>query len=262
MSWIEVRATYSPVPEDWSPIIEIFRDHGIENTIEEKNTLSGCYVDVDGTPNQIEKLKVALLESGAQSVTDGPLVEVDWETAWKQFFKPRRIGNSFVVRPTWEAFESTPTDHVIVLDPGQAFGTGDHPTTRMCLELIEKYVTPDLQVLDLGCGSGILGIGAKMLGAKRVLGVDIDPIAVEVTRENAELNNVEIEATVGDVLEIRPEEGWDLVLSNIISATLIHLAPDAAFSLKSGGFWIVSGIIPQNWNDVQKSALKQGLTLI
>lgn len=262
MSWIEVRAAFSPVPQDWSPIIDIFRDHGIENTIEEKDTLSGCYVDVDGTPNQIEKLKAALLAFGAASVTDGPLVEVDWENAWKQFFKPRRIGGNFVVRPTWEPFDSKPTDHVIVLDPGQAFGTGDHPTTRMCLELLEKYVTPDMQVLDLGCGSGILSIGAKMIGAKRVMGIDIDPIAVDVTRENAELNKVEIESSVGDVLEIRPETGWDLVVSNIISATLIHLSPDAAFSLRDGGIWIVSGIIPQNWNDVAKAAGKQNLTLV
>jgi ribosomal protein L11 methyltransferase len=167
-----------------------------------------------------------------------------------------------VVRPTWESFDALPGDKVIVLDPGQAFGTGDHPTTRMCLEYLEMQVAPSNSVLDLGCGSGILAVGAKMVGAGETLAIDIDPIAVEVAKENITRNNVEVKTAVGDVLELQLESRWDIVVSNIISATLINLAPDAAYALRPGGKWIVSGIITQNWSDVKKAAEKSGFTYI
>lgn len=262
MNWILVKAYCTPAPADWSPIVETFRDFGIENTLEEAECITGCYVDVDGVQEQIDGLKAALAALGVQRIESEPLVEVDWENDWKKFFKPRRIGENFVVRPTWEEFDAQPNDRVIVLDPGQAFGTGDHPTTRNCLAYLEKYVTPGLGVLDLGCGSGILAVGAKMLGAGRVLAIDIDPISVEVAKENFALNSVEVDSAVGDVLELGLEKEWDIVVSNIISATLINLAPDAAYALKPGGRWIVSGIITQNWADVKKAAEKQSLTYI
>lgn len=262
MNWILIKAHMSPAPADWSPMIEAFREFGIENTLEEKDALTGCYVDVDGVQSQIESLKEALLELGVAEVTAEPLVEVDWENEWKKFFKPRRVGQNFVVRPTWETFDAQPTDKVIILDPGQAFGTGDHPTTRNCLAFLEKYVTNGQDVLDLGCGSGILAVGAKLLGAGEVCAIDIDPISIEVAKENFERNQVEVLTAVGDVLSLQFEAEWDIVVSNIISATLINLAPDAAYALRPGGKWIVSGIITQNWADVQKAAVKQSLSYI
>ncbi|MCX6341748.1 MAG: 50S ribosomal protein L11 methyltransferase [Fimbriimonadales bacterium] len=262
MNWILIKAKQTPAPADWSPIINTFRDYGIENTLEEANCITGCYVDVDGVRTQIESLRTALLALGVDDVIDEPFVEVDWENEWKKFFKPRRVGSHFVVRPTWESFDALPSDKVIVLDPGQAFGTGDHPTTRMCLEYLEMQVASSNSVLDLGCGSGILAVGAKMVGAGETLAIDIDPIAVEVAKENITRNNVEVKTAVGDVLELQLESRWDIVVSNIISATLINLAPDAAYALKSGGKWIVSGIITQNWSDVKKAAEKSGFTYI
>lgn len=262
MNWIVVKAIKNDPPDDWSPIIDLFRDYGIENTLEERTCLTGCYVDVDGVDNQIDGLRTALAPFNLDEFVAEPLVEVDWENEWKKHFKPRRIGRHFVVKPTWEEFESQPGDHVIVLDPGQAFGTGDHPTTRMCLEFLEELVRPNHSVLDLGCGSGILSIGAKFVGAKQALAIDIDPLAVEVAKENFQLNSVEIEAEVGDVTELQLESCWDLVVSNIISATLINLAPDAHYALKDGGLWIVSGIIDQNWEDVRKAASKSGFSLL
>ena len=262
MNWILIKAKQTPAPADWSPIINTFRDYGIENTLEEANCITGCYVDVDGVRTQIESLRTALLALGVDDVIDEPFVEVDWENEWKKFFKPRRVGSHFVVRPTWESFDALPGDKVIVLDPGQAFGTGDHPTTRMCLEYLEMQVAPSNSVLDLGCGSGILAIGAKMVGAGETLAIDIDPIAVEVAKENITRNNVEVKTAVGDVLELQLESRWDIVVSNIISATLINLAPDAAYALRPGGTWIVSGIITQNWSDVKKAAEKSGFTYI
>lgn len=262
MNWILIKAKQTPAPADWSPIINTFRDYGIENTLEEANCITGCYVDVDGVRTQIESLRTALLALGVDDVIDEPFVEVDWENEWKKFFKPRRVGSHFVVRPTWESFDALPGDKVIVLDPGQAFGTGDHPTTRMCLEYLEMQVAPSNSVLDLGCGSGILAVGAKMVGAGETLAIDIDPIAVEVAKENITRNNVEVKTAVGDVLELQLESRWDIVVSNIISATLINLAPDAAYALRPRGKWIVSGIITQNWSDVKKAAEKSGFTYI
>lgn len=262
MNWILIKAHQSPAPADWSPVIEVFRDFGIENTLEERGAIVGCYVDVDGVQDQIVALKAALLAQGVSEVTDEPLVEVDWENEWKKFFKPRRVGQHFVVRPTWETFDAQTEDKIIILDPGQAFGTGDHPTTRNCLAFLEKYVEPGLDVLDLGCGSGILAVGAKLLEAGEVCAIDIDPISIEVAKENFERNQVDVLTAVGDVLSLKFEAEWDIVVSNIISATLINLAPDATYALRSGGKWIVSGIITQNWADVKTAAQKQGLEYV
>ena len=262
MNWILIKAHQSPAPADWSPVIEVFRDFGIENTLEERGAIVGCYVDVDGVQDQIVALKAALLAQGVSEVTDEPLVEVDWENEWKKFFKPRRVGQHFVVRPTWETFDAQTEDKIIILDPGQAFGTGDHPTTRNCLGFLEKYVEPGLDVLDLGCGSGILAVGAKLLEAGEVCAIDIDPISIEVAKENFERNQVDVLTAVGDVLSLKFEAEWDIVVSNIISATLINLAPDATYALRSGGKWIVSGIITQNWADVKTAAQKQGLEYV
>lgn len=259
MSWTLVRATFPELPPDTSPLIEIFRAHGIENTSEEEGSMLGCLVDSDATPGALEGLGVALREAGATDVETGPYAEVDWDAVWRAHFKPRRVGQRLVVRPTWEEFASGPDDLVITLDPGEAFGTGDHPTTRMCLAALEGVVSPSVSILDLGCGSGILAIGAAKLGASRVAGVDIEPVAIEVARLNGELNHeTGIEWRVGDVLDEFPGERWAVVVSNIISATLINLAPLAAELVSGGGAWIVSGIIEANWPDVRRAAEANG----
>ena len=166
-----------------------------------------------------------------------------------------------MVRPTWEEFASSPDDLSIVLDPGQAFGTGDHPTTRLCLELMENVAISGKTVLDIGCGSGILSIGACLLGAKTVLAIDIDPIAVEVAKENRELNGVTFEAIAGEGLSGLKGD-WDVAISNIISATLVRIARDVRDVLNDDSRWIVSGIIVDNWPDVKLAAEKAGFTLL
>ena len=286
MSWIEVEATFPSAQSDLSPAIECFRAHGIENTLQQGDEmLVGCIVDVAGSDAVVERLKGALETMGAAVVTRS-LPETNWEEAWKQFFHPRRVGQRWVVRPTWEEFDAKPSDRVIVLDPGQAFGTGDHPTTRMCLELMEPLDLHGRPVADVGCGSGILAVGACMMGADPVEAVDIDPIAVEVAKENAARNGVSFLALAGDGLSAFPAspEGapqdetpletlrtdpprpsgkqYDLVLSNIISATLVRIAADIAASVAPGGAWVVSGIIESNWPDVRETAEKVGFTLV
>ena len=292
MSWIEVEAWF-PLegPKDLSPMIDTFRDHGVENTLQPgDDMLVGCLVDVPGSDAVIARLKAALEAQGAR-VETRPLPEDDWEEAWKQFFHPRRVGERWIVRPTWEGFDAAPNDRVIVLDPGQAFGTGDHPTTRMCLELMEPLDLAGRSVADVGCGSGILAVGACLMGADPVVAVDIDPLAVEVAKENAARNGVAFLALAGDGLSTfdgdlkdvpqdeTPLKGqatgdgspsprppspvpYDLILSNIISATLIRIAPEISAAVAPGGAWVVSGIIEGNWPEVRETATKAGFNLV
>ena len=199
MSWIEVKATFADLPVDLSPFIEAFRTSGIENTLESGQDISGCIADVQGADEVVEQLAEELRRLGAESVQLAPLYEEDWETSWRSFFKPRRVGKRFIVQPTWEESIAEAGDIELLLDPGLAFGTGDHPTTRMCLELMEGLDLAGKRVADVGCGSGILGIAAAKLEAN-VVANDIDPIAVEVARENIARNGVEFELRVGDGL--------------------------------------------------------------
>jgi len=263
VSWIEVRANFSKPPEDWSPLIDLFLQHGVENTLQVDfpPSLVACVVDVPGAAEEVNALRIELSVAGAHEVLVGPYVEQDWEEAWKKFFKPRRIGKRFVVRPTWEEFSASPDDLVIVLDPGQAFGTGDHATTRMCLALMEEVPVCGAHVLDIGCGSGVLAIGAKLLGAADVLAVDIDPLAVEVTKENAATNGVQISTQVSDGMPAIAQAP-NLVLSNIISAALIRISADVAIAIAPQGNWIVSGILKANWPDVRKAAEAQGFGFV
>lgn len=263
--WVEIKAHLDTTPDDWSVLADIFDQHGCPGTIIQDSppAISAYLVQVNGTAAQVDLLSADLVAQGAREVTTREVPEEDWAESWKQHFKPRRVGKRFVVRPTWEEFDLQEGDIDIVLDPGQAFGTGDHPTTRMCLELLEATPVDDQRVLDLGCGSGILGIGAMKIGAKYVLAADIDPISAEVTDLNAKLNAVELDVICGDGFEHpSSRQPWDLILSNIISATLIRLAPQAWTHIRPGGTWIVSGIIRDNWESVLDAAKRCGFSLV
>jgi ribosomal protein L11 methyltransferase len=138
MSWIEVRATFDPTSGDLSPYIDIYRQHGIENTHEEDGALIGCLPRTPASAGVIEALETDLRRSGALKVSSRDLPEENWDEMWRRHFKPHRVGRRLVVRPSWEEFDEQPDDVVIVLDPGQAFGTGDHSSTKMCLEMLES----------------------------------------------------------------------------------------------------------------------------
>lgn len=257
-SWLMVKALLQAVPEDWSVWHEVFARHGLDGTVvtDDPPTISS-YLG-PGEESAAEPLRIDLFAAGARAVQAEWVPEVDWAEAWKQFFVPREVGR-FFVRPSWED-APTPTGLTeIVLDPGQAFGTGDHPTTRMCLVLVGETVQPDQRVADVGTGSGILSIAAAKLGAQ-VEGVDVDAPSVDAARENAARNAVEAVFRLGTGFE--PLEGtYDVVLSNIISAALIGLAPVAAARVRPGGAWVVSGIIQENWPDVLAAAEKVGFRL-
>lgn len=261
--WLQVSAVFEATPEDWSPYIDAFDRFGCPGSLIEDNPprLIGYLTEVAGVEAQSEALSAELKRLGADRIEHLRVEDEDWTELWKIHFKPRRIGKRLVIRPTWEEFAAGPDDVVIVLDPGQAFGTGDHPTTRLCLELLEAEDLTGQSVADIGCGSGILAIAAVKLGAAAVVASDLDPLAVAVTRENMVRNGVEFPAEVAEGFSILSEPA-DFIVSNIISATLIRLAPDAAKWVRPGGKWVVSGIYATNWPDVRAAAERQGFQLV
>ena len=263
MNWLEISATFDPAPEDWSQIVDLLAENGCENSLQEERPprITTCLAELPGSDEILESIRQGLNDLGAESVTIRPVPEVDWSEVWKQHFKPRRIGNRFVIKPTWEDYQVQPGDLIIELDPGQAFGTGEHPTTRGCLELMESLDFQRKQVADVGCGSGVLSIGAHLLGAAKVSGVDIEPIAVEVALQNARDNHLEIPFITGDSITNLGDGPWDIVLSNIVSSTLIAMSPRIAVSVIPGGYWLVSGILDPNWPDVQAAAQRVGFVL-
>jgi ribosomal protein L11 methyltransferase len=263
MRWIELTATYPEAPEDWSPIVEILGGLGCPNTLQSDvpPSIVACLLEVEGWKKHLDELKTELKASGADEITHKFIEEQNWVDAYKEHFHSRRVGQRFVITPTWEPYKAENDELVITLDPGLAFGTGDHPTTRMCLELLEAADVKGKTVADVGCGTGILSIGAILLGAKQVAGVDIEEQSVEVAKENAELNGVHYDVMVGDGLASLGDQQWDVIISNIISATLIGIAPSVRPALNEGGRWIVSGVLVDNWPDVKAAAEKHGMTL-
>ena len=190
-------------------------------------------------------LRFAPLETPPRWRRARRLREEDWRDSWKRYFRPRRIGQRLLVKPSWATYEVTADDAVIEIDPGMAFGTGQHPTTAMCLRALERRLRPGTDVLDLGTGSGILAIAAARLGARRVLALDIDPQAVEAARQNAAANGVQdaVEVREGTLPEGARGERFDLVVANISGVTIERLAPTFADALRDGGTLIVSGFL-------------------
>ncbi len=259
-TWLLVKAELSAAPFDWSAWDDVFERHGVNGTVvtDSPPTIGGYL----GPGQDPDALVFDLVRAGAASTFVEEVPEVDWSEAWKQFFKPTRIGERIVIVPSWESFETGPGDVVVTLDPGQAFGTGDHPTTRGCLRLIEAEGVAGKRVADIGCGSGILTIAAVKLGAAEAVAVDLDAESVETCGENCLRNGVEATVLLGAGCSVLPD-GWvgDIVVSNIISAALIGMAADVASRVRPGGVWIVSGIIEANWPDVLAKAGECGFVV-
>ena len=169
--------------------------------------------------------------------------EEDWANNWKKYYKPSKVGEKIVVKPIWEEYEPKNDELVVELDPGMAFGTGTHETTRMCIQALERYVSEDATVFDVGCGSGILAIAAAKLGAKLSVGVDLDPVAVESSKENVKYNNLNnIEILEGNLVEVIDGKA-DVVVANILAEIICILTDDVKRVLKDNGIFITSGII-------------------
>ncbi len=203
------------------------------------------------------------IDIGEGSVSLGQVNEEDWANEWKKYYKPTKIGEKLVVKPTWEDYEVQDGDLVIELDPGMAFGTGTHETTTMCIRELEKYVTEDSKVFDIGCGSGILAIAAAKLGAKDVIAVDLDEVAVKVAAENVAHNHVQdsVQVLHGNLIDVVSDKA-DIVVANIIADIIKILARDVHSCMKEDAVFISSGIIHAKVNEVKESLIENGFEII
>ena len=195
---------------------------------------------------------------GSSSVDDE-----DWSTAWKKYYKPFNISNNVAIKPSWEEYEKKAGEIVIEMDPGMAFGTGTHETTRLCSQLLEEYVKPGDSVIDVGCGTGILSIIAVKLGAQNAIAVDIDEVAARVSRENCRINGVldSISVSKGVLSDIKPQK-VDIVVANIIADVVIGISGQVPAYLKQGGVLLTSGIIHERRDDVVKAYTGLGFELV
>lgn len=188
--------------------------------------------------------------------------EEDWANEWKKYYHPVKIGSKLVVCPSWEEYSPNAGETVIRLDPGMAFGTGTHESTRLCMQLMEKYLTPDIDVLDVGCGSGILGISAVLLGARVADGLDIDEVAVRVANENAAVNGVAKKCVfTRGTLDNRVSGSYGIVFANIVADVIIEYARSLAENTCDGGALIVSGIIDTREGSVINALVEAGLII-
>ncbi|MBE6702840.1 MAG: 50S ribosomal protein L11 methyltransferase [Ruminococcaceae bacterium] len=191
--------------------------------------------------------------------------EEDWANSWKAYYKPLHIGKKMVIVPAWERYEEQPGEIIVRMDPGMAFGTGSHETTRLVIELLEEVVCPGMRVADVGCGSGILAICAAKLGAKECKAYDIDPVAVRVARENiSDSGLTNVTCDVSDLLKGVDLSGgpYDLICANIVADIIIRMAPDVSRYMKEDAILLASGIITERAEEVIGELEKNQLRVV
>ncbi|AEJ44016.1 ribosomal protein L11 methyltransferase [Alicyclobacillus acidocaldarius subsp. acidocaldarius Tc-4-1] len=194
--------------------------------------------------------------------------ESDWKDAWKEEYHPIPVGNSLVIAPVWaESADLEPyrDRRVIAIEPGMAFGTGHHQTTQMCAEILAEVVRPGMRVVDVGTGTGVLAIAAALVGADRVVAIDLDPVAVSAARDNARKNRVEdrVDVREGDLLAaLRPDEMFDLAVANILRDVVIALLPQVRPRLVSGGLLLTSGYIESQREQVEQALADHGFSVV
>jgi ribosomal protein L11 methyltransferase len=212
--------------------------------------------------NKLNEIKEMGIDIGEGKVIIDSVNEEDWANNWKKYYKPTRIGKRIVVKPIWEEYKKEGNDIVIELDPGMAFGTGTHETTRMCVQALEKYIKHQDMIFDVGTGSGILAIAAAKLGSKEVMAVDLDPVAVDSARQNVSFNDISnIKVMQGNLLDVVNGKA-DIVVANIIAEIIILLTDDVKKSLNQGGLFISSGIIRERQEAVMQKLIQSGFEIM
>lgn len=260
--------------EDYSDIETglktVYGDLIDESILNSDKTIASCsiYVSEDKNINEyISFIQSQLTENGIEAKieilgTD----EEEWSTAWKKYYKPTHIGKKMVIVPSWEEYSPAEGEIVIDMDPGMAFGTGTHETTRLCAEFLEENLQKGDYLLDVGSGSGILAICGSKLGAEKCAACDIDPIAVRTEKENAERNDCNnIDCYVSDLLsdvKLIDNRLFDVVTANIVADIIIRLAPDVGALIRPNGLLIASGIIDEREADVDAALKKYGFEKI
>ncbi|MGG3798182.1 50S ribosomal protein L11 methyltransferase [Metabacillus fastidiosus] len=241
------------------------------NDYPDEGVVIKAYVPVDHfSPENIAEIKDAInklseyqIDLGENELQINEVDDEDWATAWKKYYHPVKISDRFTIVPTWETYEPVHSDELIIeLDPGMAFGTGTHPTTVLCIQALEKTVEKDDVIIDVGTGSGVLSIAASMLGAKEVLALDLDPVAVESAHMNCELNKVANIVTVKQNNLLHDIEGTkDVIVANILAEIIVQFIDEAYALLKQGGKFITSGIIDMKKEEVKLALITAGFEI-
>lgn len=211
------------------------------------------------------------MDLGECSIEESETEDVDWVNNWKQYFHQFYVDDILII-PSWEDVKPEDEDKMVIhIDPGTAFGTGMHETTQLCIRQVRKHVTPDTEILDVGCGSGILGMLALKFGAKHSVGTDLDPCAIDATYENMEVNGIskdQYEVMIGNIIDDKAVqdkvgyECYDIVVANILADVLVALTPVIVNQLKKGGIYITSGIIDDKEETVVEAVKKAGLEVL
>ncbi|MFT8320514.1 MAG: 50S ribosomal protein L11 methyltransferase [Bacillus sp. (in: firmicutes)] len=219
---------------------------------------------VEEIKESINNLILYNIDIGLNKVSIMEVNEEEWATAWKKYYHPVKISEKFTIVPTWEDYTPVNSDELIIeLDPGMAFGTGTHPTTVLCIQALERIVNKEDVVIDVGTGSGVLSIAGAMLGAKSVLSLDLDEVAVNSAKINLKLNKVHEVATVkqNNLLEGIDMQA-EVIVANILAEIIIRFTDDVYRLLKKDGFFIASGIISQKKEEVKKAIIDSGLEIV
>lgn len=238
--------------------------------VDQSAVIKGYLEDAEQLPNLLEHIRFEMerlseegLDIGLAELSHMEVDDADWAHEWKKYYKTTPITDRMIITPTWEPYTPNPGEIVITLDPGGAFGTGTHETTRLCLKKIEEHLKVGDSVLDIGSGSGILSIAALKLGASHVTAIDIDTAATDATLENLELNGVAEHATVitGNLVDA-VHETFDLVVANIIAEIIVILVPDVPARLGASGKFLASGILVEKKEMVLKALAEHGLQVV
>ena len=252
--------------DDFGTIVELsptdFPDVGVivKGYINELNFDDGTFTRFKG---ELEQLGQNINIGEFFKIETTTIKDSDWENSWKDYFDILNIGEKFVIVPTWREYENEENKYVINIDPGMAFGTGGHETTSLCIKNLEKYVKPHDNIIDVGCGSGILSIAASYLTDGEIKAVDLDKLAVDVSRENFALNNLENRITVEEVSLLTKEtKKYNVIVANILAHIIELMLDDAYKLLEDGGYYITSGIIKDKKDELLEKMLERGFKLV
>lgn len=261
VDWLEVRLRGSG--ELVAYVDVLLQSQGFPGWVDESGRQGFDYLlylpQESGWQERLAVLQRSCVELGAEVTTHGQVRDEDWAENWKRFYHPLQVGRRLVVCPSWEEFEATPDQRVVILDPGSAFGTGYHWSTRLCLEFLEE-VDSCGPVLDLGTGSGILAIAAHKLGFGSIVALDNDPVAVKVAAENVHINGAD--SILVGLADQPPAGPFALVTANLIASILIEMALPLTACLARGGKLICGGIIRERRDEVAEALQAAGLELL
>ncbi|WP_406542174.1 50S ribosomal protein L11 methyltransferase [Clostridium ljungdahlii] len=250
-------------PEDWDYFDESLlkiKDGTavVKGYYKQDKNLNGYLKYIKDSINNLESFGI---DKGKGLITVSKVNEEDWENKWKEYYKPYKVGKHIVVKPIWENYEAEKDDIIVELDPGMAFGTGTHETTKMCIKALEKYIKPEYTVFDIGTGSGILAITSSKLGAKEVTGVDLDPVAVKSASTNVGYNHIKnVNILHGYFMDVVKGKA-NIVVANIIADVIIFLADGVKDFMLPGGVFICSGIILERKEEVVDKLNKTGFKI-